>query len=295
MNAAFTKTRRQGDKETRSRGFFLLLVSLSPCLLVSLSGYSMAQDSVPRPEVGIEQRLNESVPLDLVFRDETGKSATLREYFQDRPVVLVLAYYRCPRLCSMVLTGLTDGLRRIDYDIGKEFTVVTVSFDPREQPELAAAKKAAYLDHYGRPGAAAGWHFLTGDQEPIRRLADAVGFHYSFDEKTGQYAHASGIMILTADGRITRYLLGIDYSPRDLRFALEDASAGKIGSPVVRPLRLLCFGDDPATGGYALMSMRILRLVSAVTVLVLAVLIWRGWRRPRTHLAPRDEKASRGA
>jgi protein SCO1/2 len=140
-----------------------------------------------------------------VFQDETGRPVALREYFGTKPVVLVMGYYRCPRLCSLVLNSLTDGLRDIDYEIGKEFTVVTVSVDPREKPELAAAKKAAYLEKYGRPGAAAGWHFLTGEETPIKNLADAVGFRYAYDSRTDQYAHASGIVILTPTGKIARY------------------------------------------------------------------------------------------
>src|SRR5206468_2802754 len=196
-------------------------------------------------------------PLDLTFRDEQDKPVTLRQYFGEKPVILVLAYYRCPRLCSLVLNGLVSGLREIDYEIGNQFIVVTVSIDPREAPELAAAKKAAYAERYGRAGAASGWHFLTGEEAAIQRLADAVGYRYAYDAERDQFAHDSAIMVLTPDGTIARYFYGIEFPARELRFGLEDASAGKVGSPVTRPLRLLCFAYDPSTGKYTLMTLRL--------------------------------------
>jgi protein SCO1 len=248
---------------------------------------SAGQTPVPAPDVTIEQRLNEQVPLDLLFRDESGRAVELREYFGHKPVILVLAYYRCPRLCSVVLNSLTESLRGIDYEIGDQFTVVTVSFDAREKPELAAAKKAAYVELYGWRGAAEGWHFLTGDETSIKPLADAVGFRYTFDPKTDQFAHSSGIMILTPEGKISRYFYGVTYLPRDLRFGLEDAAAGNIGAPVTRPLRLLCFAYDPATGKYTLMTMRLVRLSGLLTVVVLGGFLVRAWRR--------KEPASRAA
>jgi protein SCO1 len=244
-------------------------------LVVIRAGGVMAQ--TPAPDVVIEQHMNEQVPLDLVFQDDTGRSVGLREYFGTKPVILVLAQYRCPRLCSLVLNSLTDSLCGIDYEIGKEFTVVTVSFDLREKPELAAAKKAAYVEMYGRSGAATGWHFLTGDEQSIKTLADAVGFRYIYDPKTDQYAHASGIMILTPAGKIARYHYGLDYSPRDLRFGLEDASAGNVGSPVPSPLRMLCFAYDPATGKYSLLTLRLVRLTGLLTVVILAGFLFRAW------------------
>jgi protein SCO1/2 len=229
-------------------------------------------------QVRIEQRLNEKIPLGLVFRNEHGKSVELREYFGQKPVILVLAYYRCPRLCSLVLNGLVEGLRGIDYDIGNQFTVVTVSIDPREVPDLAAAKKAAYVQQYDRRGAESGWHFLTGDEPAIQRLADAVGFRYTYDPEHDQFAHDSGIMMLTADGTLARYFYGIEYRARDLRFGLEDCSAGKIGSPVTQPLRLLCFAYDPATGSYSLLTMRLLRIGAGLTALAIALFLMRAWR-----------------
>jgi protein SCO1/2 len=256
-------------------------------LVALLAPVARAQEqTAPRaPEARIDQRLGEQVPLDLVFRDESGRAVPLRRYFGDKPVVLVLAYFRCPRLCSVILNNLTESLRKLDYRIGKDFTVLTVSFDPREKPDLAADKKAAYLESYDKPGAAAGWHFLTGEEDQIKRLADAVGFGYFYDPEKNQYAHASGIMILTPEGKLSRYFYGIDFPPRDLAFGLEDASSGAIGSPVSRPLRLLCYGYDPATGKYTLLTMRLVRLAGLVTVLVLGSALWFFWRRERRRSA----------
>jgi protein SCO1 len=264
------------------------IISLGLLVVIS-AGEVTAQ--TPAPDATIEQRLNEQVPLDLVFRDETGRSVVLSQYFGTKPVLLVLAQYRCPRLCSLVLNSLADSLCGIDYEVGKEFTVVTVSFDPRETHELAAAKKAAYVERYGRPGAATGWHFLTGEEQSIKTLADAVGFRYIYDPKTDQYAHASGIMILTPAGKIARYHYGLDYSPRDLRFGLEDASAGNVGSPVPSPLRMLCFAYDPATGKYSLLTLRLVRLTSLLTVVILTAFLLRAWCR--SSLNQRDTEAQR--
>jgi protein SCO1/2 len=257
--------------------------AVATALLAATASTATAQPA-PTPlsnKVGIDQRLDEQVPLDLVFRDEAGKAVALGNYFGSKPVILVLAWYRCPRLCSLVLNGLVEGLRAIDYEIGNQFTIITVSIDPREQPELAAAKKAAYVEQYGRPGARTGWHFLTGDQPAIQRLAESVGYRYVYDSERDQFGHDSAIMVLTPDGKIARYFFGIDYPARDLRFGLEDAAAGKIGSPIARPLRLLCFAYDPATGTYTLMTMRLVRVGSALTVLAIAVLVLRAWRRER--------------
>ncbi len=206
----------------------------------------------------IEQRLGEKVPLDLAFHDEAGQPVRLQKYFQQKPVVLVLAYYRCPRLCTEVLNGLESGLEAIPLDIGRDFNVLTVSFDPRETPELAAAKKVPYIEKYGRGGAAEGWHFLTGDETSIKQLTEAVGFHYHYDPRSDQFAHASGIMILTPEGKLARYFYGIRYSPRDLRLGLVEASAEKIGSPVDQ-LLLFCFHYDPTTGQYTPAIMNFVR------------------------------------
>jgi protein SCO1 len=242
---------------------------------------SAGDEAQPAPDVGIDQRLDQPIPLNLVFRDEEGKSVTLDDYFGAKPVILILVYYRCPRLCSVVLNHLTESLRKIDYRIGKEFQVVTVSFDPRETPELAAAKKVAYLESYGHAGAEQGWHFLTGEEPAIKRLAEAVGFRYAYDRERDQFAHVSAVMILTPQGKIARYHFGVEYPPRDVQFSLEDASAGKIGSPVARPLRMLCFSYDPSTGRYSFAIMRILQLTGLLTIIGMVAAFWRLRRRDR--------------
>jgi protein SCO1/2 len=258
-------------------------------LVLLLTAAPAAAQQKPRaavPEARIEQHLDAEVPLELIFRDEEGRTRRLGDYFHRKPVVLVLAYYRCPRLCSLVLNGLADAMKQItDYEIGRDFEVVTVSIDPRETPELAAAKKRAHVEDYGRPGADKGWHFLTGDEGPIRRLADAVGYRYVYDAQKDEFAHASGIMVLTPDGRVSRYFYGIKYVPLDVRFGLEDASEGRIGSPVTRPLRLLCFDYDPQTGSYSFAIMRLVRVGGAVTLLALGSFLFLSWRRERRRHA----------
>jgi protein SCO1/2 len=254
-------------------------------MLITAAVVTGQQPRAGDSSIGIEQRLNEKIPLDVVFRDEEGKNVTLRKYFGTKPVILVLAYYRCPRLCSLVLNGLVDGLRRIDYKIGDQFTIVTVSIDPREGPELASAKKTAYVEQYGRPGVAAGWHFLTGGEPEIKHLAAAVGFRYVYDAERDQFGHDSGIMILTPDGTLSRYFYGIEFPPATLRYGLEDSSEGKIGSPIARPIRLLCFAYDPATGKYSLLTMRLLRVGAVLTVLAFGGFwVW-AWRRGRSAVA----------
>jgi protein SCO1 len=235
-------------------------------------------------KVKIETKLNAQVPLDLPFRDEQGEPVALDRYFHDQPVILILAYYRCPMLCNQVLNGLVDSLRGISFDAGKQFQVVVVSFDAREQPALAAAKKATYVDHYARPSTEDGWHFLTGDQPAIDRLTQAVGFPYVYDPVHDQFAHDSGIMVLTPQGRISRYLYGIDFPSRDLRFALIEASANRIGSPVDHVM-LLCFHYDPSSGRYTASVMGFVRLLGAITMLVLGIFLWRAWRRERRTAA----------
>lgn len=231
-------------------------------------------------QVGIDQKLDAQIPLDLVFRDEQGRAVSLREYFGEKPVLLALVYYECPMLCTLILNGLLRSLRALSLTVGKDFTVLTVSFDPREGPELAAAKKRAYVRSYGRPEAEWGWHFLTGEEAAIRRLTEAVGFRYAFDPETGQFAHASGIMVLTPQGRIARYFYGIEYAPRDLRFGLIEAAQGRIGSPVDQIL-LYCYHYDPKTGKYSLLVMNVLRLAGVATVLALGGFMFVMFRRDR--------------
>jgi protein SCO1/2 len=247
--------------------------------------------------VGFDQRLDAQVPLDLVFRDETGRDVPLRDYFGGKPVILVLAYYRCPMLCTMVLNGLVRALLDVTFDVGKEFNIVTVSFDPRETPALAAAKKKTYLERYGRPGAVEGWHFLTGTEDAIKRLTNAVGFRYTYDAKHNQFAHASGIMILTPQGRIARYFYDITYSPRDIRLGLVEAAENKIGSPADQIL-LFCFHYDPAEGKYGPIIMNFVRLGGVVTLLGLGTfltVLWRGeWRAACALVLPALSRKRRG-
>jgi protein SCO1/2 len=219
-------------------------------------------------KVGFEQHLNEQLPLELPFTDEAGKSVKLGDYFGRKPVVLAFVYYECPMLCTQVLNGLESALRVIDESIGREFDVVTVSFDPRETAVLAAGKKQAYLDRYKRPEAAQGWHFLTGSQASIDALTKAAGFSYAWDEDSKQFAHASGIIVTTPAGKVSRYFFGIDYSPRDVKFALIESSNEKIGTLAER-LLLYCYHYDPAKGNYGFMAMRAVRVGGAVTLVAL--------------------------
>jgi len=242
-------------------------------------------DRVP-PElkdVGIDQHLNQTLPLETPLKDEDGRAVRLGDYFGKRPVVFALVYYNCPMLCTQVLNGLVSALGVVSLDAGRDFDVVAVSFDPRDTAKDAAAKKAAYVGRYRRGGADAGWHFLTGDPEAIARLTKAAGFRYRFDDDMGQFAHASAIMVATPQGRLSHYFYGIEYAPRDLRLALVEASAGKIGTPVDQIL-LYCFHYDPATGKYGAVIMRIIRIAGALTLLVVAggiVFMSRRGRRPR--------------
>ena len=255
-------------------------------LLSTLASYSAAQDnaSVLPPQlrgVGIDQRLNAQVPLDLKFRDETGQAVTLGSYFGKKPVILSLVYYSCPMLCTMTENGLLNSLRDVKFNIGDEFEVVTVSFDPSEKPEMAMGKKSVYAGLYGRPGARRGWHFLVGDETSIRSLTQAVGFHYNYDPQTRQFAHATGIMILTPQGRISRYFYGIQYPGRDVRLALIEASNEKIGSPVDAVL-LYCCQYDPHTGRYSVLISRVLQIAGFMTIVTIGTLIialGRGGRR----------------
>jgi protein SCO1 len=236
-------------------------------------------------KVAIEQHLDRALPLDLSFRDEAGRTVRLGQYFGKRPVVLVLAYYDCPMLCTQVLNGLLSAMRILTFDAGREFEVVTVSFDPRDDPSDARAKKEPYVAKYGRAGAAAGWHFLTGEPAAIASLTDAVGFRYAWDERLQQFAHASAIYVATPDGRLSRYFYGIEYAPRDLRLALVEASRGKIGTPVDQ-LLLYCYHYDPVAGRYGAVVMNMVRAGGVAFVLVLTAFLFlmsRRERRRREH------------
>lgn len=246
------------------------------CLFLFAVSLGQAQPASQRPpvlrDVGIDQLLNNPVPLDLEFTDETGRTVKLAEYFKDKPVVLSLVYYDCPQLCTQVLTGLLGTLKTLPMTPGREFINLTVSFDPKETPALAAAKRTEYLNRYNRPGAESGWHFLTGSEASIQALTKAVGFRFVWDPVTKQYAHASGIMVLTPEGRVSRYFYGIEYAPRDVRLAVVDASGGKIGS-LADQIILYCYQYDPDRGTYSLVLMRIMRIFAGLTIFTLAGLI----------------------
>jgi protein SCO1 len=235
---------------------------------------AQAQPSLPPSlrGVGFDQRVNEQVPLDLAFRDEAGREVHLNDYFHGKPVILILAWYRCPMLCTEVLNGVTRSMLDMTLTAGKDFEVITVSFDPKEGPELAAAKKKTYMERYGRPGAEAGWHFLTGDERAINRLTDAVGFRYSYDEYNNQFAHASGIMVLTPTGKLYRYFLDVKYPPRDLQLSLVQASDNKVGSVVDQAL-LFCFHYDPSQGKYGPAVMNLVRLGGVLTLLAMGGMV----------------------
>ena len=223
-------------------------------------------------DVGIDQRLNEPLPLDVPLTDEIGRAVRLSDYFGQRPVVLALVYYNCPMLCTQVLNGLVSSLRVMSLSPGRDFDVVAISFDARDKPADAAAKKNAYLTRYNRPGTDGGWHFLTADAPAIAAVAKAVGFRFRYDADRDQFAHASAIAVVTPEGRLSRYLYGIEYAPRDLRLALVEASSGKIGNPADQVL-LYCFHYDASTGRYTLLTMRLVRIGAALTVLALAAAI----------------------
>jgi protein SCO1/2 len=245
----------------------------------------MTSSTIPAPlrEIGFDQNIDQLVPLDVPFRDESGRTVRLGDYFGKRPVVMVFAYYDCPMLCTQVINGLATALNVLSLEPHQDFEIVTVSFNPKDTPATASAKKAIYLERYRRAGADAGWHFLSGDQPSIDRLTKAAGFRYTWDEPTKQYAHPTGVIVLTPEGKLARYLFGIEYGPRDLRFALVEASAGKVGNRV-DSLLLYCYHYDPMTGRYGLMVMRTLRLAGVGTVLALgsfiAIMIRRERARP---------------
>jgi protein SCO1/2 len=242
----------------------------------------MPSSTVPAAlrEIGFDQNLDKQVPLDAPFKDETGRVVKLGDYFGKRPVVMVFAYYDCPMLCTLVINGLASALNVLSLVPGKDFEIVTVSFNPRDTPATASAKKAAYIARDKQPGAAAAWHFLTGDPSSIDRLTKAAGFRYVWDEETKQFAHPTGVIVLTPEGRLARYLFGIEYGPRDLRYAIVDASNGKVGS-AVDALVLYCYHYDPTLGRYSVSIMRLVRAAGAATVLAVGAFILVMVRRER--------------
>ena len=238
--------------------------------------------------VGLDQKLNAQVPLDLTFKDEHGASVTLGQLLQGKPAILTMVYYKCPMLCTEVLNATLNSLKEVPLEIGKDFSVITVSFDPSEKPVLAEAKQIMYSGLYGRRGAVHGWHFLTGDEEQIQKLSAAVGFRFVYDKESSQFAHASGIMVMTPEGRLSRYFYGLAYAPRDVRLALVEAGEGKIGS-TVDEIMLFCFHYDPVTGKYAVTILNVVRAAGALSALAIALMIFIFARREKYSVArPND-------
>lgn len=261
---------------------------LAVALFMAQSLDAQVQDNVlPAALRGVdfEQRLGEPLPLDAVFTDSDGTSRRLGDYFGQRPVIVALVYYECPMLCNLLLNGVVKSLRAVDFDAGNTFDVVVVSFDPRETTNLAAAKKTNYLKSYGRDGAAAGWHFLTGDEANIGRLTEAVGFRYVYNEERDEFAHSAGIVMATPEGEISRYFYGIEFPPRDLRLGLVEAADSKIGTLVDQVL-LFCFHYDPATGRYSVATLNAVRVGGVLTVAGLLTFMLAALRRERLHASP---------
>ena len=269
------------NKSTSIAGVLLALALLPASAGAQMNNGVMSPPANTRPprleNVGIEQHLDAQVPPDLTFRDDAGKTVKLGDYFGHKPLILNLVYYNCTMLCGEALAGLASAMRLVKFDVGNEFDVITVSFDPRETPEMAATKKIDYVKRYGRANAAAGWHFLTGQSDSINALTKVVGFQYQYDAKSNQYAHATAIMVLTPQGRISRYFYGVDFPPKDLRMGLVEASQGKIGNAVDAVL-LYCYHYDPETGKYGAMVANILRLAAAATILFMGAFLFILWR-----------------
>lgn len=265
--------------------YIAVLLLLGMCLMLSSVTPTWADGGTSDDivnKVGFDQRLNEQVPFDLMFRDETGALVRFGSYFGTKPVVLMLGYLGCPNLCSIVSKGMVASFNQLSFNVGDQFNVVSVSIDPRETPDIAATKKTEYLRDYNRPGAAQGWHFLTGEEAMIAKLAKAVGYRYAFDPKIDQYAHPAGLVVLTPTGKISRYFYGVEYKPNDLRLGLVEASNDKIGTPVDTFL-LRCYHYDPSTGKYSLQIMNLLQIAGFATVFLLGgalfVLAWHNRRQ----------------
>jgi protein SCO1/2 len=260
-------------------GLRFFAASTGLALLLTGGIASAASSVVPSSEmpgvlksVGYDQRIGEKVPLDVPWRDEHGRAVTLGDYLGHKPAVLVMAYYHCPMLCDMVLQGVETGLKPLSLDPGREFDVIVAGIDPKETPALAAAKKKEILARYARPGTENGWHFLTGPQDSITRLAQSVGFRYVYDPERNQFAHAAGMVILTSEGRVSRYLLGVEFPARDIRLGLVESGNGKLGT-VADQILLYCFHYDPLVGRYSATTLSIVRVSAVVTVVALALLV----------------------
>jgi protein SCO1/2 len=256
-------------------------VGILVCGLVAAPAFAQRKEAPPKDllDVGVTEHLDEQIPLDLPFVDTKGRKVTLAEYFDgERPVVLTLNYSNCPMLCSLQLDGLFDGLKEMEWAMGDEYQMLTVSIDPAESTERAAMTRERYLKEYGRPGSGGGYHCVTGKNENIKRLADTIGFHYRYVPETGEYAHAAVTFICTPDGRLSRYLYGVEYDPQTLRMSLLEASQGKIGTPVDQ-LLLFCFHYDATSGRYGPSAFNLMRLAGAVMLVVVAAMLVVYWRR----------------
>ena len=266
LAAAIAASGQPGQPAPMQPSYSMQSANLKPALPGALEG------------VGIEQKLNQQVPLDLQFRDEFGRSLPLSTYFHGKPVLLALVYYRCPMLCTQILNGVVGSLKAVSLTPGRDFEVVSVSFDPKDTFELAASKKQMYMRRFARADTANGFHFLTGDEANIKALTAAVGFHYKYDAATDQFAHASGIMVLTPEGRLSRYFYGVDYAPRDIRLGLVEASQNKIGNLVDQVL-LFCYHYDAATGKYGALAIDVVRVAGAAVLVFGAGWLIMAWRR----------------
>jgi protein SCO1/2 len=264
--------------------------------LIGVAAFSTSAQQATTPailsKVGITQNLNAQIPPGLVFRDETGNSVRIGDFFGQKPIVLSLVYFDCPALCTEVLNGELRTMKAISLDLGKDFDAVTVSFEPKDTPPLAKAKRDVYAGLYGRPGAADHWHFLTGDRQSIDALTNVAGFHYAYDSSIRQYAHAAAILVLTPNGRIDRYFYGVQYPARDVRLGLVEASEGKIGTLTDHAL-LYCYQYDPMTGKYGVVVMNVLRAAGGLTVLVLVIFMIMMFLRERKR--PVDVPPAAGA
>jgi protein SCO1/2 len=268
-------------------GFRILTVAALVSLF-SVSAFAEQDINQVVKEIGIDQKLNAQLPLEAEFRDEAGKTVKLGRYFGSKPVILSLVYYRCPMLCPMTLNGLTKALNTLRFSAGKDFHILTVSFDPKETAAEASEKKTQYLKQYEREGAAGGWSFLTGPEASIQSLLETVGFRYSGNGQTRQFAHASGVIVLTPEGKISRYFYGIEYAPKDLWLSLVEAGKGRIGN-VVDQLLLLCYHYDPMTGRYGFAIKNTLRVLGSLTALGLAFFVISSFKQERVN----DEREAR--
>jgi len=270
----------------------VLLLAAWPRYAGSAPGQPFQGDTPPQLEgIDITDHSGEKVPLDITLVDETGDSVRIGDYFGRRPVLVQLMYFECPMLCTLVLNGYVEAARKLDWTPGTDYEVLSVSFDPRDTPEGAAAKKKTYVESLGLPGAESGWHFLTGSEAEVARLADALGFGYRWVEEQQQFAHAAGMFVLTSDGTVSRTLYGIEYPERDLRLSLTEASQGKLGSPLDK-LTLYCFQYNPQTGSYAMVATNVMKLGGLVTVILLGGFIGLQWLRERARHGHRTHHAS---